>query len=394
MSNSTENTKISGRRWLLIFFLIALAGIAAFMGFNYYADVNDYFAVERGKDSYDPNKYARAVKVKYTKANKDSIDAAVVGGSKAGVLHCDVLDDFTGMNYYNFYTDHGNFKDYERYIRFLVEKVGVKEITLHISSSEVRAYDLDPRNIDSFKFPAVAGSNPFAILKETLGYLTTNVVDTVKEMDDTSAARDPIDTGERNWEVAIDALETDPDAFVKKTFSGMKSAMRNLFDQVAQSKNYYYDESLGALKRIVKYCDENDVELNVFIGAASVKERYRWECEDFYEFIRGVVDTCGGVWDFSSYSDINMNPYNFYDYRHYSDAIGDLELAIIYGTADTEDFGNFGTYLTAENVDDYIEQRREDVRELEEEFEENGSIELPGMDDPSYITEEDVPLAS
>ena len=59
------------------------------------------------------------------------------------------------------------------------------------------------------------------------------------------------------------------------------------------------------------------------------------------------------------------------------------------GAKDGEDYDGFGIYLTPENVDDYLNQRRSDWRELKAEFEETGDVALPGMDDESYIRESD-----
>ena len=45
----------------------------------------------------------------------------------------------------------------------------------------------------------------------------------------------------------------------------------------------------------------------------------------------------------------------------------------------------FGILLTKDNVHEYLDQRRDDYNRLKEEYETTGTLQLPGMDDPSFL---------
>ena len=98
------------------------------------------------------------------------------------------------------------------------------------------------------------------------------------------------------------------------------------------------------------------------------------------------MQLCGEVWDFSSFNDINMNPYNFYNYTHYSRQVADLQLDMIYGREESGQYGGFGILLTLENIDGYLRQRRADYLRLKEEYEATGTIAVGTISDSSNIT--------
>ena len=80
-------------------------------------------------------------KVNISRSISDEYNAVVLGGSKSGVLSTELLSEYTGKNYYNFYFAYGCFSDFLTYSRYLIETADIDEITLHLSSIEVQQYD-------------------------------------------------------------------------------------------------------------------------------------------------------------------------------------------------------------------------------------------------------------
>ena len=99
------------KKWLALFFGLLLAGIVLFMAINFTVDPAGYFTVERGAEEVSANGYTRAAKSKYISKHADEYNAAVLGGSKAGVLDTELLSGYSGKNYYNFYIAYGCFSD-------------------------------------------------------------------------------------------------------------------------------------------------------------------------------------------------------------------------------------------------------------------------------------------
>lgn len=386
-------SKFSGKKWILCVFLLILTGMIAFMAVNYLTDPVDYYAVSRKKETYNPNNYTRKIKSEYITREFPDVEGIILGGSKAGVLDPERIREYSGLSYYNFSFMHGNFSDYEIYFRYLLTHTqNLKEIMIHLSSIEVSYYSWyrDRTKDPDTKVPAMVSGNLWDYVTENLSHLCTDIHTTIRSIrkPDAGISRDTLATGQKNWLSAISKFNEDPEAFLEKNFyHGADKSFRELFSRKASGETRYYQENLDALKRIRQLCEENGVTLKVVIGASSIYERNEYECEEYLNYLRQVVLISGGAWDFSSYSDLNLNAANFYEKRHYTSQLGDLEIDIMYGRRDSADYDDFGIYLTADNVDSYIDQRRDDWKSLKETYESEGSLSLPGPDDPSYIAE-------
>ncbi len=380
------------KRWLIIFFLILALLLPCYMAVNYIVDPMCYFAVDKGTTFYQSSKYGRAVKSKYMLKNAGAVDAVVLGGSKSGAIDVYKLSELTGLKYYNFYMESGNFSDYLTYAKFLIERCKIKEITFHISSFEVMNYKLDFRESDVWRVPAVVNGNLLDKGLENLKFLmtdTSTLWDAYKS-DRSEADSDLIADGMKNWKWAQKQLTEDPEGWVQKEFyDELPYELDVLFGDKNWVDDPHYEENLNALAEIKKLCDEHGVTLKVVIGASLIAERFRYEQDPYdryYNYLRSIVKLTGGVWDFSSFNDINMNPYNFYNFTHYSTQVADLQTDIMYGLQEPGQYNGFGIYLTEDNIDEYLRQRKADYLALKEEYLQTGTIAVKGLDDPSNLT--------
>lgn len=386
---------VKGKKWIIVFIALVAAGMIAFMIANYVIDPVDYFAATSNKETYNPNNYTRKIKTEYIIKRFPDVEGIFLGGSKAGVLDPVRMGHYTGLSYYNLSYTHGNFSDYETWTRFLLEHLdNLKEITIHLSSIEAGYFSWyrDVYPADNTGVPAIVTGNLWQLITENLSYLCTDIRTLWKgfKNPDSGITRDTLATGQKNWRAAIRRFSEDPAAYLEKNFySGADHFLSMLFDRTASDNEQYYQENLESLERIRDMCAEHGVTLKIVIGASHIYERYQYECEEFFEYLKQIVMITGGIWDFSSYSLLNLNPCNFYEKRHYTTQLGDLEIDIMNGAKDSAAYDNFGIYLTPENVDDYLNQRRSDWAALKEEYETTGTVILPGMDDPSWIRESD-----
>lgn len=384
---------MNSRRWVLSFLAILFVGIGAYMALNYYANPLGYFTTTKGLDYYWTDDYSRSLKARWLLAHEGEYNAAIVGGSKSGALDPDQLGQYTGKNYYNYYMNIGNFSDYLRYSKFLIEETGIEELTLHLSSYDVLYYDRTGVG-NAYKVPAVLSGSPWENLKEFLSYLMTDVstlADTLKER---SRVRDdkaePLETGKRDriWENK--QIAADPDAYAAKFVT-------NVFDRSMKrwaktgvlntSQAEFRAQNLEALREIKSLCDEHGVTLKVVIGPSFISERFYYECTEYYDYLRQVVNIVGEVWDFSGFCPENFNPYNFYNDRHYNFAMADLMVDTMYGHPD-ESRPEFGVLLTDENIQAYLKQRSADFQSVLSDYESGALTKetLPGLDDPSYVS--------
>jgi hypothetical protein len=130
-------------------------------------------------------------------------------------------------------------------------------------------------------------------------------------------------------------------------------------------------------KTIVKLCQQNKVELIVFISPShgirlqSIYASGKWSV--FEEWKRQIVELMGSVWDFSNYNLVNREELsekmNYYvDDSHYTKPIGDWVLNRILGYQDEEVPPDFGVLLTRDNLDRVLAKNRQDRDQWQQEY--------------------------
>ena len=392
LRQKSVNCMKKSKRWVLVFLLLCFAAIVVYAGVNFYVNPLGYFTNARGLDYYYSDDYVRSIKANYIYSHRNEVEGVIVGGSKAGALNTDLLEQCTGLHYYNLYSNYGNFADYLRYTQFLADCTSVQEITLHLSGYEVEAYDVTGRG-NEYKVPAVLSGSPWKRLTEFLGYLMPDYKTTIKtfkkRFSKNRAYADQIENGMKNRDYDMISFKKDPDAFVRRhVVNNQVKRLRKLFLEnendtlEAQGRS----DSIEAMRQIKKICDDHGIRLKVVIGASFISERYEYECSAYYNYLYQLVMIAGEVWDFSSFHDININPYNFADGKHYTKAVADLMVNTIYGR---ESRDGFGILLTPDNILEYTAQRYTDFKNKRGEYLMYGTVFLQDMDDPSYIPLED-----
>lgn len=261
-------------------------------------------------------------------------------------------------------------------------------VRTYLSSFEVDYFQASSST--TTKVPAIVSGSTFDEFKETLSFLLTDVstlkknYKKIQKWDTTTL--DETAVGEKNRTSLYRKFAADPVGYTEKNVTkGLNNYLKKMFAEKATTRPAY-DANLTALRSIKKLCDANGVTLKVMIGASFIGERDTYECNRYYAYLKELVSITD-VWDFSSFSDINLNPYNFVNRKHYNTAVGDLMINTMYGGESVE---GFGIYLTKDNIDDYLKQRKADFDELKLEFETTGTIVLPDMTDDSYIAAVDV----
>ena len=135
------------------------------------------------------------------------------------------------------------------------------------------------------------------------------------------------------------------------------------------------DSPLRTLERIARYCQENDIDLRVFISPIHAsKQEVIWqlglgpELEQWKrEATRILANRNVPLWDFSGYNRITTEPFppagdthtrmNYYwEGSHYRREVGNLILDRVLGNGEAP--ADFGIRLTPRNVEAYLESSR------------------------------------
>ena len=370
------------RKWIIVTLVFTLVLCVCSMGLNYYGDTFDYFGAMAGKvDRITSDKgYTRVIKAKYIERNADQYNAVVIGGSKAGAIDTETLNEVTGLRFYNSYFTSGCFRDYLAYANYYLNKMDLEEMVLHISSIEINAYE-PTGSSKMLDLPAVVTGESMA--KEAFSFLIVNVDESAKKIGKQLLGKsddfyeDKIDgTRDLKKYYSLDAEEI----VSSSTLMDYDIEMDTLCLEQERDTDSYEDNLL-ALEQIKKMCDERGVKLTVIVGASFIGEKARYEGDVFYDYLRDIVEITE-VYDFSGFYDVNLNPYNFYNSGHYYYEVADEMLRIVYGEKENAEFG---VLLTQDNIDSYLVDRKEAYNKILEEYNSTGTVELLGREDASNL---------
>ena len=347
-----------------------LFGIFGLMLYNYVKDPYGYFSDE----SYDGGmEYMHYFKAKNVLL--EDYDAFIVGGSNSGALSTDLVNYYTGYNTYSFSFNLGRYEPYYMYIKYLIENTDVKCIFLHLSNIEMYSKFVK-RDTVVDRIPAIVTPNKLDDIIEPLSFLTKTPGKEVL------ITRKCLPNGQIDWSMQKKEYDYSPDEYVQEhvlNYYGWWCAQW----MKLELEQEIIDENIQYMKDIKKMCDDANVELIVMIGANFTSNRYKFECNAYYDYLEKVVEITD-VYDFSGFTEINANPYNFYDYEHYNNIVADEELHFIFGNSTLTQ--EFGYHLTRDNITEYLIERKRDYVDMMKEYEETGEIKYGSYDDMSNIS--------
>ncbi|MGM9935847.1 MAG: hypothetical protein ACI38A_00705 [Candidatus Ornithomonoglobus sp.] len=410
------------KKLIISFLVIVFAGTVLMAGFNWYMDIHEFFRVRSGvitKADYDDGEINERMLAVYSMRNnlEGTYDGIIVGGSKARPLSGELLKYYTGMNYLSCTAANGNFEYYENIIDYAVRHQGIKHVLLHFSGVETYT-GLQP-DINN-RVPALLKGE--CELKDYAYYLFCNIGDSFNKLFDEGAPSPEERFGtadhkgtspddENNIHItdymALPGGDWIGEARMRSAnITGLRSYYEKIagmgdsaklswcedhtmafygytFEDIFRKDKFlpYLEDNITHLKNIKKLCDNNGVELTVVIGGVSIIERAKYECPEYWEYLRRICEITD-FYDFSYFCDINNNPYNFYTGNHHLDTISWVELASIYGY---DPYG-YGIHITGENINEYLTQRACGYYAMQEELERTGTLELPGLGGESDLT--------
>lgn len=376
---------MTAKRWFVLFISFIILCLLAIVGGNYFIDPFGYFRGQDGEcDTLDENYYMREIKAQHIRNNSDEYTAYVIGGSKAGALRTDKLEELDGNSYYNTWVLSGNFQDYYYYTKYIIKEAKPKKILLHISTTELKSYSRETYG-DIYEIPAVVKGE--SKTNEVFRFLFKNLSASMDELKtDRSVDFYPLyRTGERNLTKYYNYLNEHPDTYYHDLMEAESTKYLNYITDGVKDNSNVISLCLNDLKEIQKLCSKNDVELQVIMAPVFIGELVRYEGPYLYEFMEQLTQITGGFWCFNNLNDYALNPFNFYNTTHYYYESGDLMVDAMKGEKTPEEFG---IYLTMDNIGNYIRNRKAKYEEIKNYYKKNGTLPLKSYDDPSTLMKE------
>ena len=369
---------MTAKKWTISFLIIILIILLGIAILNVVVDPYGYFdAVDGINTAINDNSYIRVLKGKHIEKFGNNYDAYLLGGSKGGCYTSDKLKELDGYNYYNTYITCGNFEEYYIYAKLIAEETNAKKIIVNLSGFECL---FDVRSGIKQQTPAMfTGKSEVA---EFISFLFKNPSLSVGEIMNPTFDYRQNDDGSRNLDSLYEKYYRDPDKYVKEEcIYDLNKNLKEMFEKAETRTFSSFPNDIKYLRKIVELCEEHGIELLVINTATPITSRQSYEGEAYWNFLAQVA-TVTDYWDFTSYNDINKNPYNFYDDAHAFYEVIDLVVDTINGTNSYEGFGKL---VTKDNDYEYLQERRADFYELKKEYEETGTITLNGYDHPSNL---------
>ena len=123
----------------------------------------------------------------------------------------------------------------------------------------------------------------------------------------------------------------------------------------------YAPESLEYLKEIKRLCNQNHINLIVFIPPEQLEATKKiinnpTVYANYKRYKKDIVELFEEVYDFSGNWPENQDQTNFYDVWHYRSLLGNKMVEKFYGK------NTFGTLLTQDNISDYLIHFHENIK--------------------------------
>lgn len=369
---------MTAKKWSISFVIIIIIILLGIAILNVIVDPYDYFdGIDGINSNIHDNSYIRVFKANHIKKFGNNYDAYLIGGSKGGCYQSEKLKELDGYNYYNTFITCGNFEEYYIFSKFIIENTNAKKIILNLSGFECL---FDVRTGLKQETPAIlTGKSEIA---EFISFLFKNPKLSIDEIRHSSATDRQNDDGSRNLATYYKNRSKNPEKYVnEKVIYDLDKDLKMMFEKFSTITFSSFPNDINYLRKIVNLCKENNVELLVINSPTPLTSRQDFESEVYINFLAQVAQVTD-FWDFTSYNDINLNPYNFYDDAHAFYEVNELVIDTIKGTNSYE---GFGKYVTKDNVYEYLQERRTDFYKLKKEYEETGTVKLGGYEDPSNL---------
>lgn len=151
-----------------------------------------------------------------------------------------------------------------------------------------------------------------------------------------------------------------PEAEDKRIFEERREFGAGKIHNKAGNKN------IMILRKMVALCRQHGIQLITFVNPPSRMAMDHYEEDDYLMFLKELADVAP-FWDFSGYNSITTNPQNYIDHSHYKSSISRLMAARIFGDQTLPVPGDFGVWVTKENIETRLENLRTTIKKYRSE---------------------------
>ena len=317
---------------------IILAAIILTMAWNYIFDTSGLFQQDfSNKRHEEPNQ--RFVKVRYIRSEPEKYNAFCFGSSR--VENIDLLRIDNGLRYYNMTYSKGLPAEWLEDVQsFIHSGVKIKQIIIGLDDFSFRI-DPEYHKKQWLRIPYTDNN-----IKTYLLYLLRQPKKPDTVDDSNWVIYDIHGTGRPLHPQIDEAIEADVERHSKK----------DAFKKPTRNDGYRMEETMSELKTLKELCEDNHIELVVFINPIHELTYRNTNLQEFNEFKRRLVQLTN-YYDFSGLNDVTTNNYYYYETSHYRPLVGDMIVNRIFHDGNKD----FGAYVTKDNIEEHIKRLNNQV---------------------------------
>lgn len=276
------------------------------------------------------------IKAKFICDNPDKYDAFCFGSSRVGNI--DVRKIPGDYRYYNMTYSEGVPQEWLEDIQLFLEHgvkirqliLGLDDFSFRVNPVEHTHQELRLRYKGKFEFEKIASL-----------YLKKPSFSGYKESEETGSLYDIYNTG--------NVIHEYPDKLVEDDVAKHISDEKFLFPKHYTGNRI--KETMDVMHSIKQICDDNNIDLIVFINPI---HRITYLDTDFEEFVsfKQQLATIVKYYDFAWINDVTSNNYYYYETSHYRPIVGDMIINNIFYKKPFDE--KIVRYVTEDNVDEHI----------------------------------------
>lgn len=338
------------KKWCITVLCAALLCVAATGIFNIVTDPFCAFGLSDWY-SFGETLNPRVAKIEYLKKHSDRYDAYIVGCSSTSSYPVETADRYTGNKFYNMIVYGSDMRDTEETVEYLLSKQKVKHIIVNLYLSNGQKFDYEDNPLTGSMHPDADKSSKLAYyFKYAFCDPRYGIRKLQAKQNDTYLAQSFDVFDEQTG--AYDKRKRDAEPISK--LSSYLNSYPEFTDYTAGIDSLsVFEENTACLKAIKKACDEAGTELTVILSPMYYKYYENVPEKDMRAFY-GAIAEAVDFWDFSI-SSISYDPRYFYDATHLRNDVGNMALARIFGDESVYVPDDFGTLVTKESCDEYLD---------------------------------------
>lgn len=342
---------MSSKKWLVMFFLSAFLILLMLAGLNILADPFGVFGdMLFDWYSYNETMNPRIAKIAYLDENHDKYDSYIIGCSATSSFPAAELNRYFNADFYNMIMYGADMKDVELTVAYMLENYDVKNLVLSVYIDNAVYYDTDEDTLTNNLHQKVSGASWLRFYGKYLFLNPRYAISKISASQRDTYLPQPFDvfniytgTYDKTARDAepIGALDEYIEAY--PVFADYPDA---------EIKMSQIDNCVKSVASICDMCREAGVEFHVVCCPVYSEYMEYFDPAQVKEFYTKLAEVTP-YWDFSM-SSVSYEPRYFYDGTHFRNAAGAMALSRMFD-GDAYVPGDFGAYVTKENVASHLE---------------------------------------